>query len=206
MSVAFTKWPNGLNALVLHNLVLLGVCTMCERGSACALGDAFCRAILLSLFVEDIHELPAFKAGARDRHVDLSVSAMLYRHVCQLQVLLHQRWMTNRWCSANRSVKHDFATTWQVIKKAEILSNQFKSVFTHEDTTAISHLQGPDYPTIPSLEVTTLGVTKLLNGINPKKAQGPDEIPCRIVKELDNELTPALTAIIINLWKQENCH
>ena len=81
------------------------------------------------------------------------------------------------------------------IKKAEILSNQIKSVFTHEDTTAISHLQGPDYPTIPSLEVTQLGVTKLLNGINPKKAQGPDEIPCRILKELDNELTPALTAI-----------
>ena len=68
------------------------------------------------------------------------------------------------------------------IKKAEILSNQFKSVFTHEDTTAIPHLQGPDYPTIPSLEVTPLGVTKLLNGINPKKVQGPDEIPCRILK------------------------
>ena len=72
------------------------------------------------------------------------------------------------------------------IKRAEILSNQFKSVFTHEYTTAIPHLQGPDYPTIPSLEVTPLGVTQLLNGINPKKAQGPDEIPCRILKELDH--------------------
>ena len=81
------------------------------------------------------------------------------------------------------------------IKKAEILSNQFKSVFTHEDTTAIPHIHGPDYPTIPSLEVAPLGVTKLLNGINPKKAQGPDEIPCRILKEIDNELTPAVTAI-----------
>ena len=68
------------------------------------------------------------------------------------------------------------------IKKAEILSNQFKSVFTHEDTAAIPHLHGPDYPTIPSLEVTPLGVTKLLKCINPKKAQGPDEIPCRILK------------------------
>ena len=75
------------------------------------------------------------------------------------------------------------------IKKAEILSNQFKSLFTHEDTMAIPHLLGPDYPTTP------LGVTKLLNGINPKKAHGPDEIPCRILKELDNELTTALTAI-----------
>ena len=81
------------------------------------------------------------------------------------------------------------------MEKAEILSNQFKSVFTQEDTTVIPHLHGPDYPTISNLEVTPIGVTKLLNGINPKKAQGPDEIPFRILRELDNELTPALTAI-----------
>ena len=81
------------------------------------------------------------------------------------------------------------------MEKAEILSNQFKSVFTQEDTTVIPHLHGPEYPTISILEVTPIGVTKLLNAINPKKAQGPDEIPCRILRELDNELTPALTAI-----------
>ena len=81
------------------------------------------------------------------------------------------------------------------MEKAEILSNQFKSVFTQEDTTVIPHLHGPDYPTISILDVTSIGVTKLLNGINPKKAHGPDEIPCRILRELDNELTPALTAI-----------
>ena len=40
-----------------------------------------------------------------------------------------------------------------------------------------------------------MGVTKLFKSINPKKAQGPDEIPCRILNELDNELTPALAAI-----------
>ena len=60
--------------------------------------------------------------------------------------------------------------------------NQFKSVFTQEDTTAIPRLHGPDYPTIPILEVTPLRVTKLLNGINPKKAQGSDEISCSILK------------------------
>ena len=40
-----------------------------------------------------------------------------------------------------------------------------------------------------------IGSEKLFNGNNPKKAQGPDELPCRILKELDNELTPAMTAI-----------
>ena len=46
--------------------------------------------------------------------------------------------------------------------------------------------------TMPS---STMEFNKSSNGINPKKAQGPDEIPCRILKELDNQLTPALTAI-----------
>ena len=75
------------------------------------------------------------------------------------------------------------------MEKAEILSNQFKSVFTQEDTTVIPHLHDPDYPTLFLLEVIPIGVTKLLNGVNPNKAQGPDEIPRRILQELDNELT-----------------
>ena len=39
------------------------------------------------------------------------------------------------------------------------------------------------------------GVRKLPDNINPKKAAGPDQIPCRILKELATELTPVLTAI-----------
>ena len=34
------------------------------------------------------------------------------------------------------------------MEKAEILSNQFKSVFTQEDTKVIPHLHDPDYPTL----------------------------------------------------------
>ena len=79
--------------------------------------------------------------------------------------------------------------------KAEILNTQFKSVFTQEDTSDIPHLFGPDYPTIANLVVMPEGVRKLLDNINPKKAAGPDQIPCRILKELATELTPVLTAI-----------
>ena len=68
--------------------------------------------------------------------------------------------------------------------KAEILNTQFKSVFTQEDTSDIPHLFGPDYPTIANLVVMPEGVRKLLDNINPKKAAGPDQIPCRILKEL----------------------
>ena len=55
------------------------------------------------------------------------------------------------------------------MEKAEILSNQFKSVFTQEDTTVIPHLHGPYYPTMSILEVTSIGVTKLLTVSTQRK-------------------------------------
>jgi len=39
------------------------------------------------------------------------------------------------------------------------------------------------------------GVAKLLKEINPYKASGPDEIPCRVLKELAVELAPVVTAL-----------
>ncbi len=53
------------------------------------------------------------------------------------------------------------------MKKAEILSNQLKSVFTQENTTAIPHLHGRDYPTIPILEVIPLGGKKIPKWYQP---------------------------------------
>ena len=69
-------------------------------------------------------------------------------------------------------------------RKAEILNNQFCSVFTSEDTTNIPKLPGQlNRPTeMLKFEITNQGVTKLLEGINSGKAPGPDELP-----ELDSE-------------------
>ena len=53
--------------------------------------------------------------------------------------------------------------------KAEILNNQFKSVFTHENV----HLpQEPstNIPPMPDIIITTEGVARLLHGLNPNKA------------------------------------
>ena len=36
---------------------------------------------------------------------------------------------------------------------------------------------------------------KFLAGLNVKKASGPDNIPCKILKELAAELAPILTTI-----------
>jgi len=42
--------------------------------------------------------------------------------------------------------------------KAEILSEQFTSVFTRDQMDAIAHLPGHDYPSIDKLTVTEEGV------------------------------------------------
>ena len=82
------------------------------------------------------------------------------------------------------------------VSKARILSNQFKSVFTRDDPDApVKKLPGPDYPDIPELIIRPEGVEKLLAGLNPRKASGPDEIPARMLQSLSTELAPALTAI-----------
>ncbi|XP_035680251.1 uncharacterized protein LOC118418421 [Branchiostoma floridae] len=79
--------------------------------------------------------------------------------------------------------------------KAEILSRQYDSVFTDEDMVNVPDLGDSPYPDMPEVEVTLLGVQKLLQGINPAKACGPDQIPCRILKDYAIEISPILQII-----------
>ena len=81
--------------------------------------------------------------------------------------------------------------------KAKLLSDQFSSVFTvDEPENADNTLEGPSYPPSKPLDVTDTGVHKLLKNLNPGKASGPDEIPTRMLKELADEIAPAVAAII----------
>ena len=79
--------------------------------------------------------------------------------------------------------------------KAEILNTQFVSAFTRDTPGSDTLLHGPSYPPIRGLQISTKGVEKLLAGINPTKAAGPDLMPCRFMKELAPILAPILTAI-----------
>ena len=51
------------------------------------------------------------------------------------------------------------------------------------------------HPDIPPLTITTPGIRKLLDNINPHKASGPDNISGRILKDLQNFTAPILTII-----------
>ena len=89
-------------------------------------------------------------------------------------------------------------------RKAEILNNQFCSVFTSEDTTNIPKLPGPPNTEMPKFEITVEGVTKLLKGLNGGKAPGPDELPNLILKNAANELSPFLKIIFVQSLRRAN--
>ena len=80
-------------------------------------------------------------------------------------------------------------------KKGDILADQFSSVFTDDatDPNRDSRPSGHGYEPIGPLTVTVDGVLKLLRGLNPKKASGPDRVPCFLLKELAAELAPVYT-------------
>ena len=64
-----------------------------------------------------------------------------------------------------------------------------------------------------SIKVDQAGVLKLMQGLNPHKAEGPDHIPTRFLKEFAAELSPPMTLIfqaslqqgeVPDDWKQAN--
>ena len=63
------------------------------------------------------------------------------------------------------------------------------------------------------VHVSTEGVTRLLQKLNPAKAIGPDLLPARVLKELASKISPYLTAIfqrsfdtgdVPNDWRKAN--
>ena len=78
--------------------------------------------------------------------------------------------------------------------RAEILNDQFRSVFTKDTGEPAPQPSGDDYPSIKSCVISEEGVLKLLQELDPSKASGPDDIPCRLLKALAVELAPVYTA------------
>ena len=81
------------------------------------------------------------------------------------------------------------------VEKCNILNKQYSSQFIKE---AINTTPDPNYWCEHGMQlpiITSEGVQKLLNGVNPHKACGPDNFKPAILKNCASELSPILTAI-----------
>lgn len=79
--------------------------------------------------------------------------------------------------------------------KAEILNDQFQSVYTREDTSNLPDKGPSPHQTMDDIEISRHGVFKLLAQLKPHKATGPDCIPAFILRAAAHELAPILTLI-----------
>jgi hypothetical protein len=102
-------------------------------------------------------------------------------------------------------------------KCAEMLNRQFSGVFTREDEEHIpdpSNLfHGSDEERVQEVQFTEEDIERRLRKLKPDKAQGPDEIHPRILRECSKQLAPALFKIfqksldsgeIPHDWRQAN--
>ena len=106
----------------------------------------------------------------------------------------------------------DGTETIDAKEKANILKEQYESVFTLENPT-LPVLDPCNTPSLPRINVTTPGIVKQLKGLNPRKSSGPDGISSRILKETAIEVAPYLqivfqksidTGCVPEDWKRAN--
>ena len=102
------------------------------------------------------------------------------------------------------------------LDKARILNAQFSSVFTKESPlNTLPQEADPirQYAPISKLNITTEGIKKLLENLNPNKAMGPDRLHPRVLKETARAVAPILQIIfskslengeVPDNWKQAN--
>lgn len=77
--------------------------------------------------------------------------------------------------------------------KANILNNQFQSVFSIDIPSPLPKPPDTIYPIIDKLQINNVGIIKLLKNLNISKAAGPDGIQNTLLKELHQELAPIIT-------------
>ena len=80
----------------------------------------------------------------------------------------------------------------KVQNQANIMGNQFSSVYTKEDTTDLPDLGSSNTQSAPPINVDAKGIQKLLKDLKPHKNTGPDSIPVRHLKSAADELAPGL--------------
>ena len=83
------------------------------------------------------------------------------------------------------------------IDKATILNKQFQSVVSPSDTVQLPEMmRDSPYSEMPNITITTAGVVKLLENLNPHKSSGPDRILPHTLKQFSTEIGPIITIIL----------
>ena len=78
--------------------------------------------------------------------------------------------------------------------KADILNKQYCSVFTADSSQPPSKGPSP-YDPSPNIKMSTEGIHKLLTGLNPNKACGPDKITPQLLRRMADRIAEPLTNI-----------
>ena len=79
--------------------------------------------------------------------------------------------------------------------KAAVLSDQFRSVFTLEDTSNVPNLDGNTFAPMSAISISSRGIQAQLDNLDPNKAQGPDKIAPFVLKNCAAEIAPMLEII-----------
>ena len=79
------------------------------------------------------------------------------------------------------------------VGKATIHNKQFQQAFTSETPLSDDHSKPQTHPDIPDITFTVNGIQRLLAGLDPNKASGPDKVLPRVLKELASPLAPILS-------------
>ena len=81
------------------------------------------------------------------------------------------------------------------LEQADEFYGQFTDVFNKNEHSQVP-LPNRSAPFMNDIVVSAAGVTKLLKGLNPSKALGPDELDPRVLKKLAAELGPAFAHLL----------
>ena len=108
-------------------------------------------------------ESPSYGPNTEELHGAKKTST-----VCNKQLQKHEQDLVHVWDTAMG------VTRVRSTSKAEILNQQFQSVYTKENLMKIPNIAHSKIPSMKPHIISTLGVTKLLKHLKPHKAPGPD--------------------------------
>jgi len=148
------------------------------------------------------------------KHVDKEIKKAYFKHLEELFTpsVDDKGWDRNKgWYTYLKSMKRESKGITALKQngrlfsndsdKAELLNNQFYSVFNQDDTSSFPDLGPSPHPPMADIVFSSAGIEKLLKDLNPRKAPGPDGIGSRYLKEFADIIAPCLQLIFTKSYR-----